>query len=599
MGDRRACERSTSSSSTDSGAASARASSAASCVVSVVVRPGSLIVVLARGHAVVGGEHRRVVGVGGEQLGVGPGRGDATVLDAHDPVGELDGRAPVGHHQRGHVQLVAQAVEDARLDARVDRGGGVVEHEQPGPAGERPGEGEALALTAGEGDAPLAEDRVRGRRGAWRRTGRPGRRRARARAASAPWSAPTSTFSRTVSANRNDSWNTRASRSRRASRRRRSGARPPTRMVPRSGSTRRTSSSHRVVLPQPVGPTRATISPGASARLDVGEHRLAARVGEVDAVHLDERRRGRWDARGRAASGAWSAARTRSSRSVGDHGPGHLLEEEADDAHREGEEREQRHRLHDVAGRDRALGDAPRADGEQRDDAEVRQRVERRLEERAEPADLDPLVAQRLGRDGEACDLVRLEAERLHHERAVEALVRDARDLADVLLAPRRRAARPGGCSSGSGSNIAGNRTSPTSARIGSTDDQRDHREDDQHHEPGRERQGVDDLGGGEHVGVGVGEQLAGRVLAVEVERHREEVVGDVPPQPGLAEPGGLAGEVAPGDGADRAQDRHADDQHDPEPRGRLGHPLPVNAGVSTSSVTPPSTSVPSTDAPA
>ena len=55
-----------------------------------------------------------------------------------------------------------------RLDLRVDGAGGVVEDEEARPPGEGAGEGEPLALAAGEGGAALAdlgvEARVRGRR---------------------------------------------------------------------------------------------------------------------------------------------------------------------------------------------------------------------------------------------------------------------------------------------------------------------------------------------------------------------------------------------------------------------------------------------------
>ncbi len=56
-----------------------------------------------------------------------------------------------------------------------------------------------------------------------------------------------------------------------------------------------------------------------------------------------------------------------------------------------------RHRLHEIAGRHRAGRDPPAPDGEQHDDGEVRQRVERRLEERAQRTDADPRLAQLVG----------------------------------------------------------------------------------------------------------------------------------------------------------------------------------------------------------
>ena len=49
---------------------------------------------------------------------------------------------------------------DLRLDPRVDRGGGVVEQQQPGVGDQRPGEGDPLPLAAGEGEPLLADDGV-------------------------------------------------------------------------------------------------------------------------------------------------------------------------------------------------------------------------------------------------------------------------------------------------------------------------------------------------------------------------------------------------------------------------------------------------------
>ena len=55
----------------------------------------------------------------------------------------------------------AQAGEDAGLGGGVDGGGGVVENENAGPGEEGAGQGDALALPAGEGEASLADDGVK------------------------------------------------------------------------------------------------------------------------------------------------------------------------------------------------------------------------------------------------------------------------------------------------------------------------------------------------------------------------------------------------------------------------------------------------------
>ena len=52
---------------------------------------------------------------------------------------------------------LAQRLVDLVLDAGVHGGGGVVEEQQPGVGEDRAGEGDALALAAGEGEAVLAD----------------------------------------------------------------------------------------------------------------------------------------------------------------------------------------------------------------------------------------------------------------------------------------------------------------------------------------------------------------------------------------------------------------------------------------------------------
>ena len=55
---------------------------------------------------------------------------------------------------------LAQPVVDAQLDLHVDGAGGVVEDEDRRVDQQGPGDGDALALAAGQGVAPLADDRV-------------------------------------------------------------------------------------------------------------------------------------------------------------------------------------------------------------------------------------------------------------------------------------------------------------------------------------------------------------------------------------------------------------------------------------------------------
>ena len=72
--------------------------------------------------------------------------------DRAGPVGDHDRRAAV--HHRGH------RVADLVLLRRVDRAGGVVEHEHPWVGEDRPGDGDALALAPAEREAAFADHRV-------------------------------------------------------------------------------------------------------------------------------------------------------------------------------------------------------------------------------------------------------------------------------------------------------------------------------------------------------------------------------------------------------------------------------------------------------
>ena len=96
------------------------------------------------------------------QLRVGADVGQPAV-GGHDrdPVGQVEGglavrdeqRGPAGHHP-------VQGGVDLRLDPGVDRGGRVVEQQQPGVGDQRPGEGDPLPLAAGERESLLADDAV-------------------------------------------------------------------------------------------------------------------------------------------------------------------------------------------------------------------------------------------------------------------------------------------------------------------------------------------------------------------------------------------------------------------------------------------------------
>ncbi|CAM5693919.1 hypothetical protein SFUMM280S_06782 [Streptomyces fumanus] len=84
--------------------------------------------------------------------------GQAAVED-DDAVGVPDGRQAVGDDQDGPAARgVRQRPDDVRLAAFVDGAGGLVQDQHRGVGQQRPGEGEPLALAAGQGGAAFAED---------------------------------------------------------------------------------------------------------------------------------------------------------------------------------------------------------------------------------------------------------------------------------------------------------------------------------------------------------------------------------------------------------------------------------------------------------
>ena len=136
-------------------------------------------------------------------------------------------------------------------------------------------------------------------------------------------------------------------------------------------------------------------------------------------------------ASGRSRRGAREHARDAI---VGDDGPRELLEQEAHDPEREGEDPEERHHLDELADGHGAVRHPPRTQSQHDDRPEVRQGVETWLERGPQATDDEPFATEPVGRAAEALDLARLEAQRLHDERALEALVGDRGDLADAGL---------------------------------------------------------------------------------------------------------------------------------------------------------------------
>ena len=161
-------------------------------------------------------------------------------------------------------------------------------------------------------------------------------------------------------------------------------------------------------------------------------------VDEADVAHLDaERAVGQRD-RARRGRDRDLLGEDGLQAVVADHRPRQLGEDPADEPHRPREQAEQRDEPDQLAGVDRAGRDPPRADREQDDGGERRQRVERRP--RTSRARSPPRTRSSRRASRRVLEPLRLEllaSEGLDDERAVDRLVRDRRDDADVLLAMR------------------------------------------------------------------------------------------------------------------------------------------------------------------
>ena len=95
------------------------------------------------------------------QLRDGSGVDDAASIEHDDAVSDLQAGPAVSHQQgRPAAGAVAQSCVYSGLDDRVDGGRRVVQHEQPGLAQQCAGDGNPLALAAGEREPALSHDRV-------------------------------------------------------------------------------------------------------------------------------------------------------------------------------------------------------------------------------------------------------------------------------------------------------------------------------------------------------------------------------------------------------------------------------------------------------
>ena len=141
------------------------------------------------------------------------------------------------------------------------------------------------------------------------------------------------------------------------------------------------------------------------------------------------------------------------------------------------------------------------------------------------------------------------------------------------------------------GDDTAGKTSSPTSGQHDVGDEHLDDRDHHHRDRADRHRQRRDRPPGRLDVGVGVGEQLAGRVPLVPLHRQREVLPGDRAAVVGLHAVLHDAGAEAAGDDADRAQDRDAEEQREDRPeQAAVRSRRSRNAGSTTWSVAQPST---------
>ena len=378
---------------------------------------------------------------------------DPAAVEEHAPGRPARWSTPGGRPRA--VVVASSSRSPSRISARrrVDRRGGVVEDQHAGLAQQGPGQGDPLALAARQGHAALADhvampsgsslDEPLGPgharwRGAPRRCRRPGPGRRSPTACRRTGTSPGTPGRRRGAARRD--------RPRRRST-------PPRRTAPSVGSARRTSSSHSVVLPAPVEPDEGH-DLARRRRGTSGRRAPAGRLVANDDVVERPRRGGPAGSgtRVRPGSGAGAGARP---------GPG-----------RGGRSRRRR-------------GAAPRGRSPTTCIGKAR------MLNRAMPCTRSPVVMRpseicheprassaMMPTVGMACEH-RLErspgagrrrcgwsaarsaaarsrsiscvaaAERLHDERAVEALVHDPRDGADLAPAPARPGARRAWCRPG------------------------------------------------------------------------------------------------------------------------------------------------------
>ena len=336
-----------------------------------------------------------------------------------------------------------------------------------------------------------------------------------------------------------------------------------------------------VVLPAPVDPTRATISPGATSKStplstssSPNPNLRSSTVSETGVSGERPMKVLGWLRRALSAASDVGSSSTSCSRSYATTDRGKLFEEEADHAHREREDAEQRHRLDHVARADRTLGHPPCSDGEDGKGAQRRECVDGRLEGGAETSDMEPFGPKEVGFGLESMLLGLLEPERLDDQRSLERLVGDRRHAADRGLCCGGRRLDPAGVDPvHEGEGREQGDSQHREVRI--DERQVDRGEHDDHDHAEREGQGLHGECRTLGVGISVREQPAGRAVEEEPERFIDVSVGERVEPGHLHLPGRHRSPVAAEHDAERSQDRSHQDR-----RGGDGERSAVDPGV-------------------
>jgi hypothetical protein len=372
--------------------------------------------------ALVRADHGGVAGLGHE-LVVRTGRAYPPVLQVQDPAGEADRRQPVGDHDQRRLEVRSKALEDLRLDRRVDRARRVVQDQDARIPDERACERDPLALAARERVPAFTEDGVEAVRQV-----------ADEAVGSRDGGGAFDVVSRGAGIESDVLGDGVGEQEAFLEHDRRGAAERGRIDVTDVDAAEEDLARVGIVEPNDQLRERGLADPGRAddgdglVRFDVERHlvedaeavegvrhRLGADVERT--VGKCERFRGKVDGH-RLFEHLRDAA-------VTDDGARDLGQDPADESHRPREKTEQRDDLHERSERHVARRKAPRPDREQDDHREIRQRLQSFLERRADVTGADAFVAELLCLRAEPVHLRALAAERLHDERAVDRLVRD------------------------------------------------------------------------------------------------------------------------------------------------------------------------------